>query len=76
MSDAVIVDAIRTPLGRRNGRLAGVHPADPGPYARYRLMRAHVSSSASRDLCATVGQQRACRMPVSARSATRPPSRG
>jgi len=28
MPDAVIVDAVRTPLGRRNGGLAGVHPAD------------------------------------------------
>jgi acetyl-CoA acetyltransferase family protein len=28
MPTAVIVDAIRTPLGRRNGRLAGWHPVD------------------------------------------------
>jgi acetyl-CoA acetyltransferase family protein len=28
MRTAVIVDAIRTPLGRRNGRLAGWHPVD------------------------------------------------
>jgi acetyl-CoA acyltransferase len=28
MRDAVVVDAVRTPLGRRNGGLAGVHPAD------------------------------------------------
>jgi len=28
MSNAVIVDAVRTPLGRRNGRLAGWHPVD------------------------------------------------
>ena len=28
MTNAVIVDAIRTPLGRRNGRLAGWHPVD------------------------------------------------
>jgi acetyl-CoA acyltransferase len=28
MTDAVIVDAIRTPVGRRNGALAGIHPAD------------------------------------------------
>jgi acetyl-CoA acyltransferase len=26
--DAVIVDAVRTPIGKRNGALAGVHPAD------------------------------------------------
>ena len=28
MTDAVIVDAVRTPLGRRNGMLAGWHPVD------------------------------------------------
>src|SRR3954464_7974787 len=25
--DAVIVDAVRTPIGKRNGSLAGIHPA-------------------------------------------------
>ncbi|HEY6797559.1 MAG TPA: acetyl-CoA C-acyltransferase [Kineosporiaceae bacterium] len=28
MRDAVIVDAVRTPVGKRNGALAGVHPVD------------------------------------------------
>ncbi len=28
MRDAVIVEAVRTPVGRRGGALAGVHPAD------------------------------------------------
>ncbi|MEV1239953.1 acetyl-CoA C-acyltransferase [Nonomuraea sp. NPDC049750] len=28
MRDAVIVDAVRTPIGKRNGALAGVHPAN------------------------------------------------
>ena len=28
MRDAVIVEAVRTPTGKRNGGLAGVHPAD------------------------------------------------
>ncbi|MEU6573419.1 thiolase family protein [Streptomyces sp. NPDC046805] len=28
MTEAVIVDAVRTPIGRRNGALSGVHPAD------------------------------------------------
>src|SRR5664279_4347562 len=28
MRDAVIVEAIRTPIGKRNGGLAGVHPVD------------------------------------------------
>src|SRR5690348_12413184 len=30
MATAVIVDAVRTPLGRRNGKLKDVHPVDPG----------------------------------------------
>ena len=28
MRDAVIVDAVRTPVGKRNGGLAGIHPVD------------------------------------------------
>ena len=28
MRDAVIVEAVRTPIGKRNGSLSGVHPAD------------------------------------------------
>ena len=28
MPTAVIVDAVRTPLGKRNGTLSGVHPVD------------------------------------------------
>ena len=30
MADAFIVDAVRTPVGRRGGGLSGVHPADLG----------------------------------------------
>jgi acetyl-CoA acyltransferase len=36
MRDAVIVEAVRTPVGRRNGGLSGVHPA---------VLSAHVLSS-------------------------------
>ena len=28
MRDAVIVEAVRTPVGKRNGGLSGVHPAN------------------------------------------------
>lgn len=28
MAEAVIVDAVRTPIGKRNGSLSGIHPAD------------------------------------------------
>ena len=30
MQEAVIVDAVRTPAGRRNGQLSEWHPADSG----------------------------------------------
>jgi acetyl-CoA C-acetyltransferase len=30
--DAVVVDAVRTPVGRRNGGLSGVHPVDLSAY--------------------------------------------
>ncbi len=33
MAEAYIVDAVRTPVGRRNGGLAGVHPADLGAHS-------------------------------------------
>jgi acetyl-CoA C-acetyltransferase len=33
MNEAYIVDAVRTPVGRRGGGLAGVHPADLGAHS-------------------------------------------
>src|SRR6185312_5836802 len=33
MNEAYIVEAVRTPVGRRNGGLGGVHPADLGAHA-------------------------------------------
>src|SRR5260221_11564406 len=41
MPDAVIIDAIRTPLGRRNGRLAGWHPVDLAAHALRALVERH-----------------------------------
>src|SRR3977135_1603653 len=38
MPDAYIVDAVRSPVGRRGGALAGVHPADLGAHAIRALM--------------------------------------
>ena len=32
-STAYVIDAIRTPVGKRNGSLAGIHPIDLGVYA-------------------------------------------
>src|SRR3954462_15813994 len=37
MRDAVIVEAVRTPVGRRNGGLSGVHPAELSAHAVYAL---------------------------------------
>ncbi|WP_299564707.1 steroid 3-ketoacyl-CoA thiolase FadA6 [uncultured Mycolicibacterium sp.] len=33
MAEAYIIDAVRTPVGKRNGSLAGVHPIDLGAHA-------------------------------------------
>ena len=38
MPNAVIVDAIRTPLGRRNGQLSGWHPVDLAAHVLGTLM--------------------------------------
>ena len=38
MPEAYIVDALRTPTGRKKGSLAGVHPADLGAHALRALM--------------------------------------
>jgi acetyl-CoA C-acetyltransferase len=39
MAEAYIVDAVRTPVGRRGGALAGVHSADLGAHAISALVR-------------------------------------
>ena len=41
MTSAVIVDAIRTPLGRRNGMLAGWHPVDLAAHVLRALVDRH-----------------------------------
>ena len=33
MSEAYVIDAVRTPVGKRNGSLAGIHPIDLGVHA-------------------------------------------
>ena len=38
MSQAYIVDAVRTPVGRRKGGLSGIHPADLGAHPIRQLM--------------------------------------
>lgn len=39
MDDAYIVEAVRTPVGKRNGGLAAVHPADLGAHVLTELMK-------------------------------------
>ena len=38
MPEAYIIDAVRSPVGRRNGGLAQIHPADLGAHAIGALM--------------------------------------
>ena len=39
MPEAYIIDAVRSPVGRRNGGLAQIHPADLGAHAIGALMQ-------------------------------------
>ncbi|MEV0599961.1 acetyl-CoA C-acetyltransferase [Streptomyces sp. NPDC050315] len=62
MAEAYIVDAIRTPVGRRNGGLAAVHPADLGAHVLKALMaRTGIDPAAVEDVVMgcldTVGPQ-------------------
>ncbi len=51
MSEAFIVDAVRSPVGRRNGGLAKVHPADLGAHSIRALMeRVDVDPGAVEDV--------------------------
>jgi len=51
MNEAYIVDAIRTPVGKRNGGLAGAHPADLGAHVLRNLVdRTDIDPSAVDDV--------------------------
>jgi acetyl-CoA C-acetyltransferase len=51
MNEAYIVDAVRTPVGRRGGGLAGVHPADLGAHSLAALVeRTDVDPAAVEDV--------------------------
>src|SRR6058998_2515676 len=51
MAEAYIVDAVRTPVGKRGGGLATVHPADLGAHVLNELMdRTGVDPSAVEDV--------------------------
>ena len=48
MATAVIVDAVRTPLGRRNGQLAGLASVDLAGHVLDALVDAHTTSIPAR----------------------------
>lgn len=49
MSEAFIVDAVRTPVGKRKGGLAGIHPADLGAHVLKALVERNQLDPASVD---------------------------
>ncbi|MCB0954057.1 MAG: steroid 3-ketoacyl-CoA thiolase, partial [Microthrixaceae bacterium] len=62
MAEAFIIDAVRTPVGRRGGGLSGTHPADLGAHSISALVdRTGIDPSAVEDVvfgCVdTVGPQ-------------------
>ncbi|TQS44694.1 acetyl-CoA C-acetyltransferase [Cryptosporangium phraense] len=62
MPEAYLVDAVRTPVGKRGGALAGIHPADLGGHVLAALMRrTGVDPGAVDDVilgcCDTIGGQ-------------------
>ncbi len=62
MAEAFIIDAVRTPVGKRGGSLAAVHSADLGAHVLTALMeRSGVDPSAVDDVimgcCDTIGSQ-------------------
>lgn len=62
MAEAYIIDAVRTPIGRKKGSLAGVHPADLGAAPIKALIeRTGIDAGAVDDVvwgcCDTIGPQ-------------------
>lgn len=62
MAEAYIIDAVRTPTGRKKGSLAGLHPADLGAHPIKALIeRTGVDANAVDDVvwgcCDTIGPQ-------------------
>jgi len=62
MTEAFIVDAVRTPVGRRGGSLSGVHSADLGGHVLKALvdrtgLDANVVDDVIMGCCDTIGSQ-------------------
>jgi acetyl-CoA acyltransferase len=65
MRDAVIIDAVRTPVGKRNGALSGIHPVDLSAHVLTALAdRSSLEPSQVEDVIwgcvSAVGEQSAC----------------
>ena len=55
MAEAYIVDALRTPVGRRGGGLGGIHPADLGAHVIREIVgRNDIDPLAVEDVHATI----------------------
>ena len=68
MAEAYIVDAVRTPVGKRNGGLAKVHPADLGAHAlRALVARTGVDPAPSRT-SSSAAATRSARRPATSRA--------
>src|SRR6185312_12863375 len=66
MTEAYVIDAVRTAVGKRGGSLAGVHPVDLGAYAwRGLLDRVDVDPAAVDDLIVAGGMQNMSQIPIS-----------
>ena len=57
MAEAYIIDAVRTPVGRKNGGLSQVHPADLGAFAIKELddFKLNPTKRYSRSMCRRTG---------------------
>ena len=63
MRDAVVVEAVRTPVGRRGGALAGAHPVDLSAV----VLRALADRVGSTRRWSTTSSGAACRRSASRR---------
>ncbi len=82
MTEAYIVDAVRTPIGKKNGGLSGVHPADLGAHVikavveRTGIDPAGVETSSSVVSTRSADRQATSPAPRGSPPATRKRSRG
>jgi len=80
MAEAYLIDAIRTPVGKRGGGLAGVHSADLGAHVLKGLIeRTQLDANAVEDVifgcCDTMGSPSTSRASPSTANAVPPNNR-